>query len=72
METIGKVFARAEAAEARVKELECYLARYRRITNEIVEVYHTNGGTQCAVDYILKDQAYDELIELKKQEADNG
>ena len=34
-ETVGKVFARAEAAEARVKELEGYLERYETITQEM-------------------------------------
>lgn len=52
METIGKVFARAEAAEARVKELEDFLDKMYKQRHLLL------------VDGFLDDEYYDQLVQL--------
>ena len=51
-ETVGKVFARAEAAEARVKELEEFLDKMYKQRNLLL------------VDGFLDDEDYDQLVQL--------
>jgi hypothetical protein len=53
METIGKVFERAEAAEARVRELEDFLYK----------IYKKRNLLQ--LDGFLDDDDYDQLVKLK-------
>jgi hypothetical protein len=51
METIGKVFARAEKAEARVKELESELSKLKK-AYDVVSAY----ATHFTPDHKLEDK----------------
>jgi hypothetical protein len=69
METIGKVFARAEKAEARVKELESHLDRYKNITDTFERYKYIADEIkpyESSTSWMLK-KAYDQLISLKQE-----
>ena len=55
METIGKVFARAEKAEARVKELEAELSKLKK-AYDVVSAY----ATHFTPDHKLEDKLKEE------------
>jgi ABC-type enterochelin transport system substrate-binding protein len=54
METIGKVFARAEKAEARVKELEVELSKLKR-SYDIMSAYAVHYVPEHKTQELIKD-----------------